>query len=136
LVSNSPLPSPDGSPRAPADLDAVREILPSAVDLSPLRDRRVRVTRSDDVYAITEGRRVWLIVGVNRVTGVHRIDGVEIRAAASTRPGGPLAIGTPEAQCLLRVGESVLLGEHVFYVVSRGANGATYAIVDQALWRG
>jgi hypothetical protein len=73
---------------------------------------------------------------MNRVTGVHRIGGVEIRAAASNRPGGPLSIGTHEAQCLLEVGESVQIGEHIFYVVSRGAAGATYAIVDRALWRG
>jgi hypothetical protein len=121
---------------APATLEAVAEILPPTVNMALLRDRRVRVTRSDDVFAVTEGRRVWLIVGINRVTGVHRINGVEFRAAASNRPGGPLAVGTPETQCLLEVGESVTLGEHVFYVVSRGAAGATYAIVDRALFSG
>jgi hypothetical protein len=106
------------------------------VDLSLLDDRHVRVSRSDGVFAVMEGRRVWLIVGVDRETGVHRIGGLEIRAAASNRPGGPLAIGTPEAQCLLDVGQSVTLGDHVFYVVSRSAAGVTSAIVDRALWRG
>jgi hypothetical protein len=121
---------------APADLDSVREILPPAVDLTPLRDRRVRVTRSDDIFAVTEGSRVWLIVGINRLSAVHRIGGIEIRAAVSSRPGGPLAIGTAETQCLLAVGESVSVGEHVLYLVSRGNGGVTYAIVDRALWQG
>jgi hypothetical protein len=134
LLSTSPVPS--SVPLAPASLNAVRKILPPAVDLRPLSGRPVRETRSDDVFAITEGRRVWLIVGMNRVSGVHRINGIEFHAAASNRPGGPMTIGTPEAQCLLQVGESVVLGEHVFYVVSRGSAGATYAIVDRALWRG
>jgi hypothetical protein len=131
LVSSSPIP-----PFASSSLDDVREILPAAVDLTALRDRRVRITRSDDLFAVSEGRHLWLMVGINRVSGVHRVGGLEIRVAASNRPGGPLAIGTPEAQCLLRVGESITLGDHVFYVVSRGDGGATYAIVDRALWRG
>jgi hypothetical protein len=119
---------------ADGDLDGIREILPPAVDLTPLRDRRVRFTRAEDVFAITEGGRVWLILGIDRVSSVHRVGGLEIRAAASNRPGGPVAIGTREAQCLLQVGESVLVGDHVLYVISRGARGVSYAIVDRALW--
>jgi hypothetical protein len=125
-------------------LSKLRDVLPPSIDLEPLASRPVRLTRTEEGFAIMEGGRVWLLVAVNRVSSVHhiRVTGrsgdpdaaVEIRAAASSRPGGGLVVGTSASQCLLEIGDSVTLGDLVAVAISRGAVGVTYAIVDRALW--
>ena len=119
-----------------SDLRVLCDALPPAVDLSALLDRRVRITRADGAVTVSEGGRVWVVVGINQRIGIHRLPDVEVRAAASQRPGGPIAIGSTALQWLLDVGEHALLGEYVLYVVARGASGVSYAIVDREIWRG
>ncbi len=135
MLSDSPN-SQSRPPRVdPGALRALGELLPRSIAVSDLFERSIRVTNEDGVFTLTEGARVWLLVGVNKQAGVHRLDGLEIRAAASQRPQGPVMIGTPEIQWLLDVGEHAYVGSYVLYVVSRGPSGVTYAIVDEELWR-
>ena len=117
------------------DLRVLRDALPTAVALSQLLDRRVRVTRSENVVTVSEGGHVWVIVGLDQRQAVHQLGKLEVRAAVSQRPGGPLSIGTSATQWLLDVGDHVIVGDYVVYVVARGAGGVSYAIVDRVFWR-
>jgi hypothetical protein len=123
------------SPDELSDLRVLRDALPTAVALSQLLDRRVRVTRSQNVVTAFEGGHVWVIVGIDQTQAVHQLGKLEVRAAVSQRPGGPLSIGTPDTQWLLRVGEHATVGDYVVHVVARGAAGVSYAIVDRVFWR-
>lgn len=129
-------PHSETKPRVqPGTLQALGNALPSSIDVSSLFERSIRVTQEEGVITLTEGARVWLIVGIDRRTGVHRVGGFEIRAAVSQSPRGSVAIGTPELQWLLDVGESAKIGDFVVCIVSRGpGGGVTYAIVDEDLW--
>lgn len=126
-----------------SDLRVLRDALPTAVDLSRLLDRRVRIVRSDGgVVSICEGGHVWVVLALEQQQLLphqpqsHVLGTLEIRAAASQRPGGPLSIGTREAQWLLDVGQHAIIGDYVVHVVARGATGFTYALVDRVFWRG
>ncbi len=118
-----------------SDLRVLRDALPTAVALSQLLDRRVRLTRNENVVTASEGGHVWVIVGIEQRQAVHRLGGLEVRAAVSQRPGGPMSIGTRETQWLLDVGDHAIVGDYVVHVVARSAAGVSYAIVDRVFWR-
>jgi hypothetical protein len=118
-----------------SDLRVLRDALPTAVALSQLLDRRVRITRNENVVTASEGGHVWVIVGLDQRQAVHQLGQLEVRAAVSQRPGGPTSIGTRETQWLLDVGQHAVVGDYVVYVVARGAGGVSYAIIDRVFWR-
>jgi hypothetical protein len=119
----------------PGTLQALGNVLPPSIDVGSLFERSIRVTNEAGVMTLTEGARVWLVVGVDRRVGAHRLGDYVIRAAVSQSPRGSVAIGTPELQWLLDVGESAKVGDFVVCIVSRGpTGGVTYAIVDEDLW--
>jgi hypothetical protein len=63
-----------------------------------------------------------------------------VRVALSLRDGGPIAFGTEHLQCLVHVGEHVMLRdgacEYVMHFIARSRAGyAAYVIADRALWK-
>jgi hypothetical protein len=126
--------------------------LPASIDLAPLVGRRVRVAirheplregpNSQLLTIADEDGPVRLIAHFGEANGhVHAIGDTHVRVALSLREGGPIAFGTEHLQCLVQVGEHVLLRDrdsaYVMEFIARSRAGyAAYAIVDRALWRG
>jgi hypothetical protein len=128
---------------------ALSYVLPKTVDLRKLLGQFLRVTLQNEAIAgggtgqmLTingvDGR-VWLIAHCGTARWIsHAVSGTELRAALSQRAEGPLVIGTPELQWLIRAGGSVPVrcGAASFVVefVARTSSGcAAYLIADESI---
>ena len=131
----------------------VEHRLPSSVNLAPLIGLAVRATmvceegRGESARTLTingHDGRVWLIARSGTVQGVTHVVSTTpgepvIHAALSQRPLGPLVIGTPELQRLVRVGESALVRMpsgavwRALFVQRQQDGTASYVLADDAL---
>jgi hypothetical protein len=125
--------------------------LPDAIDLSPMRGTRARLTLRDEPLANGPmGQLLTMSDGDGRTrmiacygaahAGDHVLGDMHVRVALSQRSGGPVVFGTSQLQCVVHVGEHVEVsdssGSWIMHVVARTAAGyAAYVIVDRALWR-
>jgi hypothetical protein len=128
--------------------------LPSSIDLRPLLGQTLRVTLLDEFApnAIASqtlcisgiGGRVWLVARFGPVHGVvHTIGTIEVRAALSQRPEGPLVVGTEKLQWLVSPGCHVRLGAAVVglqeelvveHVARPSTETAAYLIAESAIY--
>lgn len=130
---------------------ALAYALPPPIDLRALVGRRVRVALRHEplregplsqlLTVADEDGPIRLVAHFGEASGhLHQLGGTHVRVALSLRDGGPIAFGTDHLQCLVHVGEHVMLrdaaSEYVMHFIARSRAGyAAYAIVDRALWR-
>lgn len=125
-------------------------VVPSHVDLDPLRGAYVKVTLTDELadtgrraQTLTiadETGRPLLLARFGSAGQVHALGRSRVHAALSQRPGGPLVFGTERLQYVVHVGEHVRVrepvGEYVVCFVARTAHDdVAYVIADTTLWR-
>ena len=124
-------------------------VVPSRVDLRPLRDEYVKLMLHDEP-AVTGPRaqtltiadaagRPLLLARYGPAGQTHAIGKSRVRTVLSQRPDGPMAFGTEKLQHLVHVGEHVRVrepvGEFVMHFVARTAyDHVAYVIADRALW--
>jgi hypothetical protein len=123
--------------------------LPLAFDLRSLLGQAIRVTLVDEYGPLgvsqtleisRAGGEVILVGRFGPVGGiVHRLRGIEVRAALSQRSEGPLVVGTDQLQWLIPVGRHVRVsptgtgGELVVDYIARLAECVAYVIADSRL---
>jgi hypothetical protein len=131
--------------------------LPSSIDLRALLGQTLRVTLVDEVapngtaasqtLSISGASgRVWLVARFGPVRGVvHTIGTIEVRAALSQRPEGPLVVGTEQLQWLVAAGCHVRLGAAalgrsedlvVEHIARPSLDSAAYLIAETAIYVG
>jgi len=126
--------------------------LPSSIDLRQLLGHSLRITLVDELTSAGVPSQtltlcgalgqVWLVARLGPVRGVvHAVGGVQVHAALSQRPDGPLVVGTRQLQGLAYPGGHVRLpgprGALVFELVARiSSDTAAYVIVEDAIYAG
>jgi hypothetical protein len=129
---------------------ALSHNLPRSIDLQPLLGHSLRVTLveeappsgipSQTLTLCGALGQVWLIARLGPVRGVvHAIGGVEVHAALSQRPDGPLVVGTRQLQGLAYPGGHVRLpgprGALVFELVARvSSDTAAYVLAESTIY--
>lgn len=130
---------------------ALSYALPPMIDLRALVGRRVRVALRHEplregplsqlLTVADEDGPIRLVAHFGEASGqVHALGATHVRVALSLRDGGPIAFGTDHLQCLVHVGEHVVLrdpaAEYVMHFIARSRAGyAAYVIANRALWR-
>ena len=124
--------------------------LPKSIELSRLVGQSLRVTLVDEspfsvggsqTLSISgAGGRVWLVARFGSARGiVHSIGGIEVHAALSRRPTGPLVVGFGALQWLLYPGCHVRFGDSSSTLVVEHLGRASieslaYVIAESAIY--
>jgi hypothetical protein len=125
-------------------------VVPSRVDLRPLRGAYVKVTLTDEPAAAAgpraqtltisdEAGHPLLLARFGPAGQTHAIGKSRVRTTLSQRPQGPMAFGTEKLQYMVQVGEHVRVhepvGEFVVHFVARTAyDHVAYVIAHKTLW--
>jgi hypothetical protein len=124
-------------------------VVPSRVDLRPLRGAYVKITLTDE--PAPAGQRAQMLT-ISDEAGhpllharfgpagqTHAIGKSRVRTTLSQRPNGPMAFGTEKLQYMVHVGDHVRVhepvGEFVVHFAARTAyDYVAYVIAHKALW--
>jgi hypothetical protein len=124
-------------------------VVPSRVDLRPLRGAYVKITLNDEptpagprAQTLTisdEAGHPLLLARFGPAGQTHAIGKSRVRTTLSQRPEGPMAFGTEKLQYMVQVGEHVRVhepvGEFIVHFVARTAcDYVAYVIAHKSLW--
>ncbi len=125
-------------------------VLPSRIDLRPLRGSFVRITLNDEPAGAGPRAQTLTLAddaGAPRLFArfgpagqVCTVGSSRVRTSLSQRPDGPMTVGTDKLQYVVHVGEHVHMqepmGDFVVHFVARTAfDYVTYVVAEMALWR-
>ena len=125
-------------------------VVPSRIDLRPLRGAYVKLTLTDEpapagprAQTLTisdEAGSPLLLARFGPAGQTHAIGKSRVRTTLSQRPRGPMAFGTEKLQYMVQIGDHVRVhepvGEFIVHFAARTAfDYVAYVIAHKALWR-